>query len=246
MKTEKESRPPGKVGFTLIELLVVMAIVSILAAMILPVIQTAKEKARGAKCISNLRQIGHAIYGYQAQFDGYIPPGDCVFGHDIWNQSSLTGQYGPTNLGYLIVAGLLPMPKSDDHVFYCPSLTRATAATAEASGKTSAWFTYGPPNPFGMQNWGKSGIVNIGYDYRDSLDDELGRPVDISRDTRRAMVSDICTRPYGQFAHGNVYHVWYLDGHVGIYPDEKTYISRTVTDGWDDSTPFKMFDKHYR
>ncbi len=233
-----------RVGFTLIELLVVIAIVAILGAILLPVLQTAKEKARRAKCINNLHQIGSAIYEYQIHFNGNIPPGDYVYGHDIWNSSSLTGRYGPTNLGYLIVTSFIPLPRSNDHVFYCPSLTRVSTERAQASG-TPAWFIYGPPNDLGMQNWGKSGIVNIGYDYRDSLEDELGRPVDISRDNRFAMMSDIVTRPYGPFAHGDVYHVWFLDGHIITYIDVGKWFPKNVTGGYDDATPFAMFDKRF-
>jgi prepilin-type N-terminal cleavage/methylation domain-containing protein/prepilin-type processing-associated H-X9-DG protein len=53
-------------GFTLVELLVVIAIIGMLASLLMPALQTAKAKAQGAKCVSNLGQIGAAVQQYIA------------------------------------------------------------------------------------------------------------------------------------------------------------------------------------
>jgi len=63
-----------KKGFTLIELLVVIAIINILAGMLLPSLTRAREQARRAACLSNLRQIGMALAMYASENDGFYPP----------------------------------------------------------------------------------------------------------------------------------------------------------------------------
>ncbi len=117
-------------GFTLVELLAVMAIVSILAALLLPAISKARFQARVIQCKSNLRQIGIAVDLYSGYFNGWIPvDGDCanpdagtVGTSIIWNS---VVPYSDGSKGHYEGLGLLMMLDQkfigDPMVLFCPA-----------------------------------------------------------------------------------------------------------------------------
>lgn len=72
----------GGRGFTLIELLVVVAIIGMIAALLLPAVQSAREASRRARCANNIRQLGLALEGHVAALGNY-PYGSSVDGFSL-------------------------------------------------------------------------------------------------------------------------------------------------------------------
>jgi prepilin-type N-terminal cleavage/methylation domain-containing protein len=103
----------GKNAFTLIELLVVIAIIAILAAMLLPALANAKEKAKATQCLNNVRQIGLATILYLGDNQDAYPCGVDVKNDATWSD--------PTAWHILLLPLLGGGTNSGTRSYACPS-----------------------------------------------------------------------------------------------------------------------------
>jgi len=131
----KVTSGPNQRGFTLIELLVVIAIIAILAAMLLPALAAAKNKAKAIACTSNNKQIGMAMIMYVGDNGDYLPP---------LNDQNYANRTTNWWFRYLGNGGYITSSSTTNNVWRCPAVQDKDISSGTVSFFDSPCEGYGP------------------------------------------------------------------------------------------------------
>jgi prepilin-type N-terminal cleavage/methylation domain-containing protein/prepilin-type processing-associated H-X9-DG protein len=249
LRLSKHSPLRKQPGFTLIELLVVIAIIAILAAVVFPVLASARRRAYQAECASNLKQLGIAIHAYAQDWDDTFPyavDATDMYNVDVWSQSRVVWLVPDAeervrqllsvpNRGGFIDQVLKPYAKSQK-LWRCPAdiglafthygLVYGGWDTGGQSAFEALGMSYGYRTELGLAGYTLGGLkkpssVNVLFDMAGYWHTRYSRPVlSPSQDT-----SD---------THKWSFNVLYADGHV------KNEIYSEYDASWNTDKPEEM------
>lgn len=211
-------------AFSLIEVLVVLAVIALLAALLLPALGIARERARTVACLSNLRQIHGSIMLYTYDYEGYFPPLD----YSVTN----CGTCQDSIFGVLVTQGYINAPISPSTtvlldvktILRCPSGIFELSKPSVKPGDTHArpWSSWDPEchkatawrtTCFGQTGWihgwyGVNGSSGSGATYKNPFtrhppDPGCGTPTVFHRRQSVTIPTQLILSYDGVWAHNN-------------------------------------------
>ena len=209
--------------FALIELLVVIAIIAILAAILLPALQSARNRGRAASCQGNQKQMGQALSQYMDDFDGNIP-------YNVGKSYTRWGAMKYLFPSYKIANTGTPGGVKYNTVFYCPAFYIAPDAAARGYSydndtKGRIFYTWLDYHTFWADGKGTTSVEAYGNPKNSRVVSPSKKflMIEVARQTGGVGNTRYYWINKNAFPHNKRQNVIHWDGHSESYPEVLPY-----------------------